>query len=136
MKSVRQLIAAFRTEYISKGIDAGNLADNPIDQFEKWINEAVRNKVSLPNAMHLATAGPDGKPSGRIMLLRGFDENGFKFFTNYDSRKGIEIKNNNFASMTFFWSELFRQGRTHRLHDRIRYKLEKNNTWIVQRLYL
>jgi pyridoxamine 5'-phosphate oxidase len=85
--------------------------------------------------MHLATAGPDGKPSGRIMLLRGFDENGFIFFTNYDSRKGIEIKSNNFASMTFFWSELFRQGRTHRLHDRIRYKLEKNNTWIVQRLY-
>jgi pyridoxamine 5'-phosphate oxidase len=216
MKSIRQYIAVFRNEYISQGINVEDMANNPVDQFEKWLENAVRNKVSFPNAMHLATVGSDGRPSGRIMLLRGFDERGFVFYTNYDSRKGNELKGSNYASMTFFWSELFRQvriegnvyqisagesdnyfqsrpresqigalvskqskvlesresleknvkeiqqryrdqpiprpvnwggfylsptcvefwqGRAHRLHDRIQYKLEKNNTWSIQRLY-
>lgn len=111
MKSIRQLITVFRTEYISQGIDVKEVSENPIDQFEKWIKTAIKNKVCLPNAMHLATVGTDGRPSGRIVLLRGFDERGFVFFTNYDSRKGFELRNNNFASITFFWSELFRQVR-------------------------
>ena len=111
MKSIRQLISVFRNEYISQGINIKELADNPIVQFERWMVEAVKNKVNLPNAMHLSTAGKDGKPSGRVVLLRGFDERGFVFFTNYDSRKGNELRNNNYASMTFFWYELFRQVR-------------------------
>ena len=111
MKSVRQLITIFRTEYISQGINVIDIADNPIDQFEKWIEDAIKNKVKMPNAMHLATIGTDGRPSGRIMLLRGFDERGFVFFTNHDSRKGNDLKSSNYASMTFFWSELFRQVR-------------------------
>jgi pyridoxamine 5'-phosphate oxidase len=111
MKSVRQLITVFRTEYISQGINIKDIADNPFDQFEKWIESAIRNKVNLPNAMHLATVGTDGRPSARIMLLRGFDERGFVFFTNHDSRKGNDLKSSNYASMTFFWSELFRQVR-------------------------
>lgn len=111
MKSVRQLVTVIRNEYISQGIDVTDMASNPIDQFERWIKAAIKNKASLPNAMHLATSGPDGKPSGRMMLLRGFDERGFVFFTNYHSRKGNELENNSFASMTFFWSELFRQVR-------------------------
>jgi len=216
MKSVRQLITVFRTEYISQGINVKDIANNPIDQFDKWIEDAIKSKVNLPNAMHLATIGTDGRPSGRIMLLRGFDDRGFVFFTNHDSRKGNDLKNINYASMTFFWSELFRQvriegdvyqvpdwesdkyfqsrpresqisalaseqsrilesreslekkvkelehrfkdqsitrpanwggfylsptqiefwqGRAHRLHDRILYKLEKNNSWNVLRLY-
>jgi pyridoxamine 5'-phosphate oxidase len=111
MKSIRQLITIFRTEYISQGINVKDIADNPINMFEKWIEDAIKNKVNLPNAMHLSTIGTDGRPSGRILLLRGFDERGFVFFTNYDSRKGNDLKRSNYASMTFFWSELFRQVR-------------------------
>ena len=110
-KSIRQLVANFRNEYLSKGIDEEDMARNPIDQFEKWFVEAVKNKVSEPNAMHLSTASLDGRPSGRIVLLKGFDEKGFVFFTNYDSRKGNELKNNSFASATFLWIELFQQVR-------------------------
>lgn len=110
-KSIRQLVANFRNEYISNGINIIDMARNPIDQFEKWFVEAVKNKVSEPNAMHLSTATVDGKPSGRIILLKGFDEKGFVFFTNYDSRKGNELKNNRFASLTFLWLELFQQVR-------------------------
>lgn len=110
-KSVRQLVANFRNEYISNGIHEKDMARNPIDQFEKWFVEAVKNNVSEPNAMHLSTATKDGKPSGRIMLLKGFDEKGFVFFTNYESRKGNELRNNGFASLTFLWLELFRQVR-------------------------
>lgn len=111
MKSVRQTIFSFRNEYVSDGLNEEDISGDPFDQFEKWIEEAVRKKLNLPNAMHLSTVGRDGRPSGRIMLLRGFDKRGFIFFTNYDSRKGSELMVNNYASMTFFWNELFRQVR-------------------------
>jgi pyridoxamine 5'-phosphate oxidase len=111
MKSIRELMTLFKTEYISDGIDITDMAANPVNQFEKWIEDAVKNKLSIPNAMHLTTVGSDGRPSGRIMLLRGFDERGFIFFTNYDSRKGNELRENNYASMTFLWRELYRQVR-------------------------
>jgi len=65
----------------------------------------------MANAVHLATTGPDGRPSGRIVLLRGFDERGFVFYTSYDSRKGSDLKINHYASMTFFWNNLYRQVR-------------------------
>ena len=142
MKSIRQLITVFRTEYISQCIKVNEIADNPMDQFEKWIDNAVRNKIYLPNAMHLATVGTDGRPSGRINLLRGFDVRGFVFFTNHDSRKGNDLKSSNYASISnwrgFYLSPIsieFWQGRAHRLHDRILYILEKNNSWNIQRLY-
>ena len=110
-KSLRQLVANFRNEYISQGIDENRLAINPIDQFEIWFQEAVKSKVPEPNAMHLATATTNGKPSGRIMLLKGFDESGFTFFSNYESRKGNELDDNPYASITFLWLELVRQVR-------------------------
>lgn len=110
-KSIRQLVSNFRNEYISNGINEKDMAKNPIDQFEKWFLGAVKNKVNEPNAMHLSTATVDGKPSGRILLLKGFNEKGFVFFTNYDSRKGNELKNNKFAALTFLWLELFQQVR-------------------------
>ncbi|MDP1725279.1 MAG: pyridoxamine 5'-phosphate oxidase [Bacteroidota bacterium] len=110
-KSLRQLVSNFRNEYISNGIDEASLKSNPIDQFEDWFNEAVDNKLIEPNVMHLSTATPYGKPSGRIMLLKGFDERGFTFFTNYTSRKANELAENKFAVMTFLWLGLFKQVR-------------------------
>lgn len=110
-KSFRQLVSNFRNEYISDGIKVANLKSDPIDQFEIWFNEAVSNKLTEPNIMHLSTANASGKPSSRTMLLKGFDERGFIFFTNYDSRKGKELTDNCFAAMTFLWMELYKQVR-------------------------
>ena len=110
-KSLRQLVANFRNEYISDGINETTLKSNPIDQFEVWFNEAVSNKLNEPNVMSLSTIQSDGKPSNRILLLKGFDENGFVFYTNYDSRKGKELEENNHAAMTFLWLELYKQVR-------------------------
>jgi pyridoxamine 5'-phosphate oxidase len=111
MKSIDRLFDNIRIDYSSKGMSMKDVADNPMQQFELWIEEAVKHNVNLPNAMHFATVGEDGKPSGRIILLRGFDQRGFVFFTNFNSRKGNDLKNNNYACMTFFWNELFRQVR-------------------------
>lgn len=100
-----------RSEYIAESLSEEDLSPDPFDQFEKWINESIKRELNIPNAMHLATVGSDCRPSGRIVLLKGFDERGFTFFTNYKSRKGNELGVNNNASLTFFWSELFRQVR-------------------------
>lgn len=110
-KSIRQLVANFRNEYVSDGIDEKDVMKDPILQFEKWFSDAVNNKINEPNVMHLATTGINGRPSGRIVLLKGFDESGFVFYTNYDSRKGEELNNNNYAALTFLWLELYRQVR-------------------------
>ncbi len=110
-KSFRQLVANFRTEYISKGITIADLQSNPMEQFDVWFTEAVNNKLVEPNFMHLSTANAEGKPSNRTMLLKGFDERGFIFFTNYDSRKGKELAENSSAAITFLWMELYRQVR-------------------------
>jgi pyridoxamine 5'-phosphate oxidase len=82
---------------------------NPFDQFRLWFEEAVNLPTPHPTAMTLATATPDGKPSARIVLLKGFDERGFVFFTNYASRKGRELDSNPHAALVFFWPELEHQ---------------------------
>jgi len=111
MKSVRQIIANLRDEYLNGGLNEKDISVDPIEQFEKWLTEAVKHRINMPNAMHLATADSEGKPSGRMLLLKGFDERGFVFFTSYESRKGTEMESNKHASITFFWSELYRQVR-------------------------
>jgi pyridoxamine 5'-phosphate oxidase len=88
--------------------DAG--AD-PIALFRRWFDEARAAQLRQPEAMTLATASADGAPSARVVLLRGFDEAGFQFFTNYQSRKGQELAVNARAALVFFWSELGRQVR-------------------------
>lgn len=110
-KTLRQLIANFRNEYVSGGIDEKDFNQDPVLQFEFWFEEAVKNKIPDPNIMHLSTADSNGKPSGRVVLLKGYDENGFVFYTNYESRKGTELRNNNHAALTFLWMELYRQVR-------------------------
>jgi pyridoxamine 5'-phosphate oxidase len=84
---------------------------DPIRQFHVWFDQALLSEVAEVNAMALATATPDGRPSVRIVLLRGIDDRGFTFFTNYESRKARELESNPFASMVCFWHELERQVR-------------------------
>src|ERR1041384_1170196 len=86
-----------------------DLEDDPFQQFRRWWDHAQSANLSEPTAMTLATATSDGAPSARIVLLRGFDERGFTFFTNYDSRKGRELTENPRAALVFFWPTLNRQ---------------------------
>jgi pyridoxamine 5'-phosphate oxidase len=104
-------IADLRTEYMREALDEARVAPAPLQQFERWFDEAVRASLPEPNAMTLATVGADGKPAARIVLLKGFDERGFVFFTNYASRKGGELAACPDAALLFFWAELERQVR-------------------------
>ena len=104
-------IAGIRKEYRLQSLLEKDVDINPIKQFEKWWQQARESGIEEANAMTLATSSIDGKPSARIVLLKGIKENGFIFFTNYNSRKGKEITNNPFVSVVFFWKELERQVR-------------------------
>lgn len=92
-------------------LDVENLAVDPIQQFHKWYNDVRTAEISEYHAMTLATCPPGGRPSARIVYLRGFDERGFTFYTNYNSRKGEDLAVNPQASLCFFWKELERQVR-------------------------
>lgn len=94
-----------------QSLELTDVAATPVLQFDKWWNEAVSSSIEEVNAMTLATVNPDGKPAARIVLLKGFDENGFIFFTNYLSEKGKSISAYPYASLVFFWKELERQVR-------------------------
>ena len=100
-----------REEYISKKLDVKDVSESPVDQFQNWFNEACAVKIYEPYAAILATANLQGHPSARIVLVKAFSEKGFDFFTNYESRKGLELKENPFAAITFYWPELERQVR-------------------------
>lgn len=102
-------IADLRKEYTLNGLDKSDVLANPITQFQQWFDAALTAGVHEPNAMHLATLGPGGQPSGRIVLVKGVDERGFSFYTNYESQKGTELISHPKASLTFFWPELERQ---------------------------
>lgn len=98
-----------RNEYSKGTLDEKHLKDNPFNQFAYWMEEAFKARVSEPTAMTVATADAYGKPSARIMLLKGYDESGFIFYTNFSSRKGSQLEVNPYASLLFFWPELERQ---------------------------
>ncbi len=100
-----------REDYSLSSLDESDVLQNPIEQFKQWIQEALKAGVPEPNAMNLATVDYEGRPHSRIVLLKGFDENGFVFFTNYASDKGREIEANPNVSLCFFWIELERQVR-------------------------
>jgi pyridoxamine 5'-phosphate oxidase len=115
-------LADLRKEYSLKDLDITDVADNPFDQFRQWFTEALQATVNEPNAMHLATVSAEGRPSGRVVLLKDLTPEGeFTFYTNYSSRKGEELAHNPWASLTFFWPELERQirieGKTTRVTD-------------------
>ena len=104
-------LADLRREYALQSLDESKIDSDPVRQFERWMREALESKLPEPTAMHLATVGADGRPSGRIVLLKGVDAGGFVFYTNYDSRKGRDLHAHPAAALTFFWKELERQVR-------------------------
>jgi pyridoxamine 5'-phosphate oxidase len=112
-------IADLRKEYSSKNLLETDIEQNPINQFDKWWHEAINSQIDEVNAMTLATASADGMPSARIMLLKGFDNNGFVFFTNYKSYKAMHLQENPKACLVFFWKELERQVRITGLVKRV-----------------
>jgi pyridoxamine 5'-phosphate oxidase len=104
-------IADIRREYARARLDETHVSADPVAEFDRWFSQAQEAKVLEPNAMALATSTPDGSPSVRMVLLKDFDQQGFVFFTDYRSRKGLELENNPRAALAFYWSELERQVR-------------------------
>jgi pyridoxamine 5'-phosphate oxidase len=102
-------LADIRKEYKYASLDEADVSASPFEQFARWFSEAKSSRVLEPNAMTLATIDPNGKPSARIVLVKGADENGFTFFTNYESRKGNALAAHDDAALLFFWPELERQ---------------------------
>ena len=109
--NMQQDIAGIRKVYSQKTLTEDTIETHPIHQFEKWWMEATESSIDEVNAMTLATASADGMPSARIVLLKGFSEKGFIFFTNYDSFKSRQLLENPKACLVFFWKELERQVR-------------------------
>jgi pyridoxamine 5'-phosphate oxidase len=101
-------IAALRKSYERAELDESASATDPMQQFRSWLDQAIAGQVPEPNAMTLATVGADGRPSTRIVLIKGFDERGVVWFTNYESRKGRELALHPFAALQFHWVELER----------------------------
>jgi len=106
-----QEIADLRKEYSKASLDIADVHHDPMMQFEKWFNEALSAQVMEPNAMNLATVSESGKPTSRIVLLKGVENSQFVFFTNYQSRKGEELLENPKAALCFYWHDLERQVR-------------------------
>lgn len=98
-----------RYEHAARGLRRRDLDADPVKQFSNWFTAAIEAQIRDVNAMSLATVGADGKPSVRIVLLKGFDQDGFVFFTNYESEKGRQLSENQWAALGFYWIELDRQ---------------------------
>lgn len=110
---------ALRQDYRLRTLDETTIDADPIRQFQVWLNEAIDCGLREPNAMTLATAAPDGRPSARIVLLKGVDAAGFVFFSNYESAKGQQLQQNPRAELVFYWNDLERQVRVHGVVARI-----------------
>ena len=104
-------LAALRREYGDHGLDVPDLAPDPVSMFRQWMDDTVAAGLHEPNAMVVATVSPQGRPSSRMVLLKGVDERGFVFFTNYESRKAADIAANPGVSLLFPWHDLQRQVR-------------------------
>ncbi|NOT46256.1 MAG: pyridoxamine 5'-phosphate oxidase [Acidobacteria bacterium] len=102
-------LAALRQDYLQHELSKKSVAANPFDQFSRWFDEAVSAQIVEPNAMHLGTATREGLPSGRTVLLKGYDKTAFKFYTNYGSAKARDLAVNPSCYLHFFWKELERQ---------------------------
>ena len=112
-------IAAIRRDYMKESLSENQVDQNPFRQFDRWWEEAMKAEIDEVNAMTLATVSTEGKPSARIVLLKGYDDYGFVFFTNYDSKKGKELFENPQATLLFFWKELERQVRIEGICEKV-----------------
>lgn len=104
-------IAHLREDYTAEELDISDVAPHPMQQFRHWFEEAIQAELPEPNAMTLATVSAEGFPAARVVLLKGFDHEGFIFYTNYHSRKGQDLAANPRAALVFLWLELQRQVR-------------------------
>ncbi|NQD36219.1 pyridoxamine 5'-phosphate oxidase [Permianibacter sp. IMCC34836] len=104
-------IASIRKDYSKEELSPEQCHADPLSQFQHWLDEAIAAQVPEPTAMHVATVAADGRPSARLVLLKGIEQQRFVFYTNYDSRKGQQLAGNPFVALTFFWPELERQVR-------------------------
>ncbi len=111
MENLSTYINQLRHDFSKMSLDESMVDTDPIKQFNAWFHAAVDGKVNEPNAMVLSTVDAENRPSSRVLLMRNYDDNGFVFYTNYNSRKAKNIDQNNNASMLFFWPELERQVR-------------------------
>jgi pyridoxamine 5'-phosphate oxidase len=112
-------IADLRKDYSRASLTEQDVHPDPIQQFSKWFGEAIAAQVPEANAMSVSTVGANGRPSSRILLIKDIDARGFTFFTNYASRKGNELEQNQYAALLFYWIELERQVRIEGRVERI-----------------
>lgn len=124
-------IADIRKDYKLQSLLEKDVQANAIRQFDTWWQEAIHSQIDEVNAMTLATASADGIPAARIVLLKGYDERGFVFFTNYDSFKGLQLAENPRACLVFFWKELERQVRITGLVEKV--AAEESDTYFNSR---
>ena len=111
MKNSKSILNSKRISYTKKSLDENSVNKNPFDQFSIWLNEALKADENYANAMVLSTVDINLMPDSRVVLLRNIDYDGLTFFTNYNSKKGHDIRTNPTASVVFFWKELERQVR-------------------------
>jgi pyridoxamine 5'-phosphate oxidase len=124
-------IADLRKDYKLASLSESDVDASPFKQFEKWLDEAIRSEVPEPTAMTLATVGEGGRPSTRVVLLKGFDQRGPVWYTNYHSRKGRELAANPFAAIQFHWVEL---ERVVRIEGRVEFASpEESDAYFVSR---
>ena len=109
--TIGEAVAGLRKDYGQASLNEDDVLDDPMLQFTRWFEQALKAQVNEPNAMNVATVDANGRPSSRIVLVKQFDERGFTWYTNYDSRKAQELRVNPYAALLFFWSELERQVR-------------------------
>jgi pyridoxamine 5'-phosphate oxidase len=112
-------IADIRNDYMLKSFSETDAKGDAIEQFSAWWQDAINSEIPEVNALTLCTATAEGKPSGRIVLLKGYDVKGFVFFTNYSSKKGQELESNPQACLVFFWKELERQIRVEGMIEKV-----------------
>jgi pyridoxamine 5'-phosphate oxidase len=110
-QDISQTLARLRREYGDRGLDRADLADDPVTMFRRWLDDTVASGLHEPNAMVVATVSPEGRPSTRMVLLKGLDQRGFVFYTNLESRKAQEIEADPRVSLLFPWQDLQRQVR-------------------------
>jgi pyridoxamine-phosphate oxidase len=118
-QDLRKIIHGSRHDFSTETFAEGAALADPFGQFELWIGEAIERGLHEPNAMVLSTATVSGKPSSRVVLMRGFDTSGFIFYTNYDSRKAFEIEENPHAALLFYWAELAKQVRIEGVMEKV-----------------